>query len=500
MVVVMQKAYEEIYQLYRDVLTERDQAYQYWEKKIERPHFKSSAQNLLAYLAIRRRDIRPLQTMLAPYGLSTLGRLEGKTIPTLKATLASLEHILQLPSTVDYPTEAEFGEEFHQLNKNAIQCYGPRPEKHGTRIMVTLPREAAQDIALLDHLMTKGMNVARINCAHDNQTLWQQMIDNIHLVSRRHGRTIPILMDIAGPKIRTEWIYTQLKNPKVKKGDLMRITSNFEKLPDNTGILVTAGCSVKDIYKAINVNDPVLMDDGSVESRVVSCNEEEFILEVKKVKGTSIRVKAEKGLNFPNSNFDFPLLDTKDKSDFTFAMDHADIIGLSFVRTAKDIREIQDFMVQVQPERANDIHLMAKIETVQAFENLGDIILTAAGKNPFSVMIARGDLAVESGYVRLAEIQEQILWICESASIPVVWGTEVLANLVNTGVPTRSEITDAARGIQAEVVMLNKGDYIVEGVEMLNSILSKMEQHYYKKTPRLRKLSVAKEFTHEIDH
>ena len=135
---------------------------------------------------------------------------------------------------------------------------------------------------------------------------------------------------------------------------------------------------------------------------------------------------------------------------------------------------------------------MAKIETVQAFKNLGEIIMTAASKNPFSVMIARGDLAVESGYVRLAELQEELLWICEAASIPVVWGTEVLGSLISNGVPTRSEITDAARSAHAEVVMLNKGEHIVEAVALIDQILSKMEDHSYKKTPKLRQLDVAR--------
>lgn len=106
--------------------------------------------------------------------------------------------------------------------------------------------------------------------------------------------------------------------------------------------------------------------------------------------------------------------------------------------------------------------------------------------------MARGDLAVETGYIRLAEVQREILWISEAADIPVVWGTEVLDNLIDEGVPTRSEITDAGEGAKAECVMLNKGDFIDRGVETLNEIFVKMKEHRYKKTPLLRALNIAK--------
>ena len=110
-----------------------------------------------------------------------------------------------------------------------------------------------------------------------------------------------------------------------------------------------------------------------------------------------------------------------------------------------------------------------------------DIIIQAASRQPLGIMIARGDLAVEVGYRRLAELQEEIMWVCESAHIPVIWATQVLENLVKTGLPSRAEITDAAMGERAECVMLNKGPYIVEAVTVLTNILQRMEQHQYKK-------------------
>ena len=491
--------YQAMKEIYEDVLNESNQEYQQWEEKIIRPDFKESAKNLLAYLSLRRREMRPIQEKLMTYGLSSLGRLEAKTLPTLQATIASYEAIHQIIPTLSHPTQEDFLKEYYQLIKNTKEGYGPKPQKHHTRIMVTMPSEAAEDLELLEDLIDQGMNVARINCAHDSETEWLKMINNIRQLAEKKQVTIPILMDIAGPKIRTEWVFSKYKNPKVSKGDLIEITQNFSQLPIDSlqDIKVTAGCSIEGVYQSIEVNDPVLIDDGSIEGRVVESNSESFILKVAKVKGSSVRLKAEKGLNFPNSNFKIDIIDSKDRSDIKFAVEHADIIGMSFVRTAKDIQDFQNYIKEIRPDGADQVHLVAKIETVQAFENLGEIILTAASRNPFSVMIARGDLAVESGYVRLAEIQEEILWICESASIPVVWGTEVLASLVSNGVPTRSEITDAGRSSHAEVVMLNKGKHIVEAVALIDQILTKMENHSYKKTPKLRQLEVARNFYHE---
>lgn len=103
-------------------------------------------------------------------------------------------------------------------------------------------------------------------------------------------------------------------------------------------------------------------------------------------------------------------------------------------------------------------------------------------------LIARGDLAVEIGYQRLAEMQEEILWLCEAAHVPVIWATQVLENLVKKGIPSRAEITDAAMAERAECVMLNKGAYITEAVTILDDVLTRMQAHQLKKTPQLRAL------------
>ena len=129
------------------------------------------------------------------------------------------------------------------------------------------------------------------------------------------------------------------------------------------------------------------------------------------------------------------------------------------------------------------VPLILKIETAQAFHHLPELLLEAMRSPIVGVMIARGDLAVEGGYPRLAEVQEEILWLCEAAHLPVIWATEVLDKLARTGRPSRAEVTDAAMAQQAECIMLNKGPYVDMAIAMLDDILIRMAGHQRKKVP-----------------
>jgi pyruvate kinase len=123
-----------------------------------------------------------------------------------------------------------------------------------------------------------------------------------------------------------------------------------------------------------------------------------------------------------------------------------------------------------------------------AFENLPELLLTAMRSEVVGVMIARGDLAVEVGFERLAEVQEEIMWACEAAHIPVIWATQVLDSLARTGQASRAEVTDAAMAVRAECVMLNKGPHITDAIGVLDSILTRMQSHHQKKRSLLRRL------------
>nr|WP_236005871.1 pyruvate kinase [Desemzia sp. RIT 804] len=359
--------------------------------------------------------------------------------------------------------------------------------------MVTLPSETAKDNSLVEKLMKAGMNVGRINCAHDDPETWSAMVKTIRKCEKKLGQDCQILMDIAGPKARVSWIFTTLKKPKVKVGHEFVLTG-ADTPPKVNGMDLMLGCSVPEVLDDLKEGDPIKIDDGIVEGIVKEVIDEGVVIKIKKVDSKKgVRLKAEKGLNFPESELKMDFITDKDKQDLDFVCKHADIIGFSFVKNAEDVQIIQkELQKRMSEKKAQSIPLMAKIETVEGVRKLPEIIVAAAGQNPFSVMIARGDLAVEAGFLRLAELQQEILWICEAADVPVVWGTQVLENMVSNGIPTRAEVTDAAQGSRSECVMLNKGEYLIESVDFLADIIKQMHEHEYKKTPKLRALNIAK--------
>lgn len=163
-------------------------------------------------------------------------------------------------------------------------------------------------------------------------------------------------------------------------------------------------------------------------------------------------------------------------------------MGFSFVQSAADVAMLQEALRERRPADWQSLSLVLKIETTKAVSNLPEIIVRAAGQQPTAVMIARGDLAVEIGFVRLAEMQEEILWIGEAAHVPVIWATQVLEHLIKKGTPSRGEMTDAAMAARAECVMLNKGAYLFGAIAELDVLLGRMEAHQHKKTPKLRPL------------
>jgi len=182
----------------------------------------------------------------------------------------------------------------------------------------------------------------------------------------------------------------------------------------------------------------------------------------------------------------------KDRRDLDFVATHADIVGLSFVRRPEDVLELLDELAARDKSR---LGIILKIESRPGFEALPLIMIAALRHHPVGIMVARGDLAIEVGFERLAEIQEEILWLSEAAHIPVVWATQVLESLAKTGIPSRAEVTDAAMGVRAECVMLNKGEHIVDAVRFLDHILHRMQAHHSKKRSMLRRLNVA-----QVDH
>ncbi len=279
---------------------------------------------------------------------------------------------------------------------------------------------------------------------------------------------------------------------RVGEGDALLLTREPEPgapaVTDRAGRVRQAAhisCSEGAIFDALRVGHQVWIDDGKIGAVVEVLDDRGAWLRITRTRPGGERIAPGKGLNFPDSVLPLPALSPADLADLDFAARHADVIGLSFVRTASDIDALTRALAQ---RRRTGIGIIAKIETPAAVRNLPEIIVRGAGRHPFGVMIARGDLAVEIGYERLAEIQEEILWLCEAAHVPVIWATQVLENLVKRGRPTRAEISDAALSQRAECVMLNKGPFLLQALDVLDNVVGRMRDHQRKKTAQYRAL------------
>ena len=251
------------------------------------------------------------------------------------------------------------------------------------------------------------------------------------------------------------------------------------------------GVAQPEFLDHVRAGEKVKLDDGKIGGIIRSVDSEKVSVEIVQARTKGSTLRAEKGINLPESELKVSPLTADDIEALPFVAKHADIIGYSFVRTPENVRDLQ---ARLKDLGADEAGIDLKIENRQAFEQLPSLLLAAMRSPRVGVMIARGDLAVECGYQRLAEVQEQILWLCEAAHIPVIWATQVLDSLAKKGVPSRPEITDAAAGVRAECVMLNKGPFMVKAVRTLDDILMRMEEHQQKGRSRSRKLRLAEKF------
>ena len=251
------------------------------------------------------------------------------------------------------------------------------------------------------------------------------------------------------------------------------------------------GITMPEFFDSVRPGEPIWFDDGKIGGVVSEVAADKVTVSITHARPTGEKLGAEKGVNVPDTKLRLPPLTESDLEMLKFIVAHADMVGFSFVRNEEDVRILQTRLAELGGEH---LGIVLKIETRQGFDDLPRLLLAAMRSRAVGVMIARGDLAVECGYQRLAEVQEEILWICEAAHMPVIWATQVLESLAKSGIPLRSEITDAAMGERAECVMLNKGPYIVEAVRSLDDILRRMVAHQDKKRSMLRKLHLAAAF------
>mgnify|MGYP001812188052 CR=1 FL=1 len=247
-------------------------------------------------------------------------------------------------------------------------------------------------------------------------------------------------------------------------------------------------CRQPEVFQFVADGDPIRLNDGKIEGVVTSANDDRLVVEITAAKPRGSRLRGDRGINFPDSDIQLRGLTEADRANLDFVVEHADAVCLSFVRKPVDIAALN---AALKERGAEDVGVIIKIETMKAFKDLPRLLLMTMRHYPAAVMIARGDLAVECGWERLAEIQEEILWMCEAAQMPVIWATQVLEHKAKSGRPSRAEVTDAAMSQRADCVMLNKGPFIVATVQMLDNIIRRMQRHQHKKSPKLRKLSIS---------
>lgn len=567
------------------------------------PNYRQSARNLIHYLALRTFEISDLQEKLDEIGLPISPESKNSILQRILNFKAIINSLLNIDLPVGEKVQLTNREAKMIQDRNSKVIFGTIKNKRETAIMITQPTEAATDKKFVKSLLKLGMDCARINCAHDDEIIWKQIIHNIKEVEN----DCKITMDLAGLKIRTgkikpgakviriqpkrnimgqviaparvwlapqgiappkgkqvdavitvneKWLKKTEKGAKIvfkdargkkrkihidakedngiwglcnksayvtietvlnvffekknifevhtvhdleqleaiiflSKGDLLRLDK--EDIPGNPAVLDDSGnvaeiahisSTSPEFLNNVLVGDPIFFDDGKIGGTVKETHSKHLIIEITNAKKKGGKLRADKGINLPSSKIDFRGLTEKDKKDLRFIVKNADTVNFSFVNNKQDVAALLE---ELKKLNAN-LGIVLKIETSDGFRNLPSILLKAMENYPVGVMIARGDLAIETGWKNFAIIQEEIIQICDAAHLPDIWATQVLENLTKKGIPTRAEITDAAMAQRAACVMLNKGPYLEQTVKMLDQILCKMQRIQNKKGALLPKL------------
>lgn len=447
-------------------------------------HNRNSAINLINYLSLRSVNIEALQLQLHDFGLSSLASSESH----IKSQVQQVIQWLNGQPAEACEVDARSG--LKQLEQNIVALLGVTNTCQTVPIMVTFDTSFADNPQRVIDLLENGMRIARINCAHDDMDTWARMIASLEEAKEKASLPCRIYMDLAGPKIRTQIMTRKHHHGKLKvaEGDQVILTDSRTKIRKTKKFIQ---CSLPGIIENLKPDQRVLFDDGLFEAIVQSVQGNIAILMIVRIASKKPAIKSDKGINFPDTRFRVDPITTFDRKCLPFIVKYADMVGFSFVNNASDMQELQKELGLLNRK---DFPIVAKIETSQSVEHLPEIILQGMQQRLTGVMVARGDLAIEIGFERMSEIQDEILWICEAAHTPVIWATQVLENMHKKGIPTRGEVTDAAHAAEADCVMINKGDYTLKVLKTLNDILLRSRKNNFKNRRLFRKLSIASNF------
>lgn len=327
-----------------------------------------------------------------------------------------------------------------------------------TKIVATISDKNCT-VAFLKSLYGSGMDVVRLNSAHQTISDAQKVVEMIRKVSEK----IAILIDTKGPEIRTDLIEPPIQ---VKAGDHVLITKEGCLCYDTKSFCVNYDGFINDIL----VGQKILIDDGNIELLVLSKTENYLYCEARN-QGV---IKSRKSVNVPNVNFNLPALTGKDKEFIKFAAtNNIDFIAHSFVRCSDDVVAVQRELDKYN----SDISIIAKIENQQGVDNLQSIL-----PHVYGVMIARGDLAVEIPFERIPGVQRDIIKLCNKRKKPVIVATQMLHSMIDHPRPTRAEVNDVASAIfrNSDAIMLSgetaNGLYPVESVATMAKIAIEVEK------------------------
>ena len=564
------------------------------------PEFREGARNLVHYLALRKFDTHELRGSLRRLGLYSLAHAERNVIRAIEAVEVALASLVDGEALAPQTIESALSHRNSSADMHRQAILGDSPEGRDVSIMVTLPSDAAENPTLVTEMIAAGMNVARINCAHDNAEAWERMAENVRAAADDAQTECRIIMDLAGPKLRTgelkpgprvihirpkrdalgrviaprrirlipddalqrgtkmavvpvpaaciefarEGDVIRFRDTRGKKRSLLvadkddkglvlesfqgayiatdsklvlkradageKLTYRVGELPaieqplllhvgdtllihadnragepaieDADGVVLEPAhiaCQQPEVFEFLAPGESISLNDGKISGVIREVSDEQLEVEITKAKPTGSRLRGHRGMNFPQSDIRLPGLTAIDLTNLEFAVRHADAVSLSFIRKPKDVERL---LAELDRLSASKLGLVIKVETKKGFKRLPKIMLAAMRRYPVAVMIARGDLAVECGWERLAECQEEILWVCDAARVPVMWATQVLEQEAKKGLPSRAEITDAAQSQRADCVMLNKGPHILAAIRTLDSILRRMQKLRSRKT------------------
>ena len=337
------------------------------------------------------------------------------------------------------------------------------PTRKKTKIVATLG-PACSSREIIKDMIDAGVNVFRVNFSHADYEDVKERIDIIRSLNDEFGYTTAILADLQGPKLR---VGVMKEDIVVNPGDII----TFQTSEDVPGTAERVYMNYKEFPRDVNPGEKILLDDGKLMFEALETNRTTEVI-CKVIQGGPL--KSKKGVNLPNTKVSLPALTKKDIKDAIFAIEQkVDWMALSFVRTPKDLEELQDLIAKHSDYK---IPIIAKIEKPEAVENIDKIVAFCDG-----LMVARGDLGVEIPAHEVPLIQKKLIHRAKTARIPVIVATQMMETMITSLTPTRAEVNDVANSVMdgADAVMLSGetsvGNYPVQVIEKMTQIIEAVE-------------------------